>query len=405
MKRTIRRVGIGVIAFGLIAFLVYAFQPAPVPVDLGGVSRGPMILSVDEEARTRVRDIYVVSAPVTGRLLRITPDPGDQVRTGTLVAKLIPTDPSFLDVRTFRQAQAEVDRAEAAVDLARAELDRANAQLAFASSELKRARPLRQRNAISEAQLDQAVLNERAAAATVKSAGATLKAREADLESARARLLTPADAEEDGTPPEAGVVQVLSPVDGRILRILQESEIIVLAGTPLVEVGDPNGDLEILVELLSTDAVKVEVGQRVIIKDWGADPALEGRVLRVEPFGFRKISALGVEEQRVNVVIELLDPVERRPNLKHGFRVETQIVIWESDDVVRVPSSALFRDGGEWAVFMVQNGRARLKRIDVGRNNGTVAEVVSGLSDGDRVVLYPSDRVADGSAVAQRTAN
>ncbi|MFP4003797.1 MAG: efflux RND transporter periplasmic adaptor subunit, partial [Alphaproteobacteria bacterium] len=234
----------------------------------------------------------------------------------------------------------------------------------------------------------------------LETAKATVRVRQAQLDQARARLIDPAEAGRDDEP--AGVLAIRAPVNGRILRVLQESESVVAAGTPLVEIGDPRGDLEIVAELLSADAVRVSPGDRVIIGKWGGDAPLSGRVERVEPFGRTKISALGVEEQRVNVIVSLEEGPERRASLGHGFRVEVRIVVWEEDDVLRVPSSALFRQEGDWAVFAVRDGKARLTRVAVGRNNGRRAQVLKGLKEGDRVVLYPPNDVADGVRVAQR---
>ncbi len=402
-KLLFRRLIMGAVSLGIVAFLVYAFQPAPVPVDIGSVSAGPMVVTVDEEAKTRVRDIYTVSAPVTGRLLRIASEAGDPVRAEeTVLATILPSDPSFLDARSVTQAEADVRSAEAALALAQADVERAQAELDFAQAELTRARELRRRGTISQAALDRAQLDVRSASASLRTAEANVQVREAQLENARAQLLNPAEAEEMDPSPRAGVIQVRAPVEGRVLRVLQESEAVVVAGTPLLELGDPRNDLEVEVELLSTDAVLVEPGQRVIIDDWGGPQPLRGEVERVEPFGFTKISALGVEEQRVRVIVQFLDGPERRLSLGHGFRVEVGIVIWESENALRVPASALFRDGESWAVFAVRSGVANLVPIEIGRMNGEVAEVLSGLTAGDAVVLYPSDRVADGASVSQR---
>jgi HlyD family secretion protein len=401
-KKFFRRILIGVVVIGLAGFLYYSFQPSSVPVDQGAVSRGPMIVTVDEEARTRVREVYAVSAPVTGRLLRIEAEAGDPVAADeTIIATILPSDPSILDVRSRSQAEADVRAAQAALTLAQAEVERAKAQLDYVRGELARARELSRRGNVSEAALDKAKLDVRSAEAAYRTAQATVKVREAQLENARALLTDPRDGSSSPAS-RVGVMVVRAPVSGRVLQLMQESETVVLAGTPLVEIGDPQNDLEVEVELLSTEAVQVKPGQRVIIHDWGGAPNLRGEVERVEPFGFTKISALGVEEQRVRVIIQFHDAPDQRESLGHGFRVETQIVTWEEADVLRVPASALFRQGESWAVFRVRNGVVRLVLIEVGRNNAEMAEVKSGLDAGDSVVLYPSDRISDGISVTAR---
>ncbi len=401
MKRQVRWIVWGGLGAVLLVFLIWAFRPAPVPVDLGTVTSGTLTVTVDEEARTRIRDIYVLSAPVGGRVLRIDAEPGDPVLAReTVIATILPTDPSFLDARSLGEAEAAVHSAEAALALAEAELERARAEYTFAQTELTRARELRTRGTISEAALDRANLDLRSARANRRTAEATVEVRSAELDSARARLVNP---EGNGSEPTgSGIVTVRSPVNGRVLQVRQESESVVLAGTPLADVGDPETDLEILCELLSTDAVKVAPGARVIIDDWGGDRPLRGEVERVEPFGFTKFSALGVEEQRVNVIIQFLDPPEDRLELAHGFRVEARIVTWEGDDVLRVPASALFRAGSDWAVFTVERGRARLRVVEIGQRTAELAQVVSGLEPEDSVVLFPSDRITDGVAVTAR---
>ncbi len=403
MKKTLRRVAGGGLALVLLVFLVWAFRPTPVPVDLGTADEGSLVVTVDELGRTRVREIYVISAPVAGRLLRIDSEPGDPVLAQqTIVATILPNDPAFLDARSLGEAEAAVRSAEAALALAEAEEERAKAELDFAQSELTRARQLRERGTVSQAALDRAELDIRSAEAILRTAQATVRVRRAELESARARLVNPAQGSDEDMPERAGVVTVRSPVSGRILRVRQESESTVLAGTPLVDVGDPRNDLEIVVELLSTDAVQVTSGARVIIDDWGGPEPLSGEVSRIEPFGFTKISALGVEEQRVNVVIQILDSPESRLSLAHGFRVETRIVVWEADDVLRVPASALFRQGPDWAVYQVIDGRARITPVNPGRTNGTMTQILEGLEAGDVVVLFPGERLTDGVSVTER---
>jgi len=405
-RRLFRRI-LTVGLLGLFAgFLAFAFRPQPVPVDIGTVTNGPMNVTVAEEAKTRVRDVYVVSAPVTGRLLRIEQEAGDAVEARTtIVAAMLPSDPSFLDVRSMTEAEAGVRSATAALALAKAEVNKAAAEVKFAELELKRARELVRKKAASKAALDRAELELRSSEATLQMSRAAVQAREADLETARARLIDPTRATELEDPQQNGIVSVRAPVSGRILRLIQESETVVTAGTALIEIGDPRGDLEIVVELLSTDAVQVKEGNRVIIEKWGGEGNLAGIVDRIEPFGFTKVSALGVEEQRVNVILQFTGPPERRVTLGHGFRVDVRIVVWEEKGVVRVPSSALFRDGDAWAVFKYDGETAQQVAVKIGRNNGVVAQVLDGLSVDDQVVLYPSDQVSDGVRIASRAEN
>lgn len=385
--------------------LVFAFWPRPMMVDMGEVTRGSMTVTIDEEGRTRVHDAYVLSTPVTGRLLRVDVQPGDAVVRGeTVVAQMLPSNPAALDLRTREQALAQVTAAEAALRLARAELNKAIADQELARSELQRTRRLREDAMVSQAELDLAVREARAADAQLATAEAAIAMREADLANARAQLISFRD---DG-PVAAGSaraqeqIPIYAPATGRVLQVMQESETTLAAGTPIMEIGDIENDLEVVVELLSSDAVQVSPGDRVIFEDWGGPSILKGVVERVDPWGFTKFSALGVEEQRVNTIIRFVDAPQARRTLGHGYRVEAQIIVWADDDALTVPSSALFRDGKDWAVFQVQDGKAILRRVEIGRNNGIEAQVVSGLKPGDRVVLYPPSGLSEEAVVAQR---
>jgi HlyD family secretion protein len=384
-----------VIAAGLGA----AFWPRAVVVDIVAAERSALVVTVDDEGETRVRDVYVVSAPITGRMRRIELRAGDAVDAAdTVVASIEPIDPAFLDPRSEAQARADVRAAESADALARAEVEQAQAELDFASQEVERARELVRQGMISQRELDAAERAYRTRRASLNTARAAHEMRLFQLERARAALVSPAD----GRSGACACVALRSPVTGRILRVLQESEGVVAAGTPLVEIGDPR-DLEIVVDLLSVDAVKVETGQRVIIDGWGGHKPLEGRVELIEPFGFTKVSALGIEEQRVNVVIELTSPLDDWARLAHGYQVDARIVLSEGQDVLTLPLTALFRDGDAWAVFVEARGRAELRHVEIGRRNGVSAEITTGLANGERVVLHPSDRVADGVRIAART--
>lgn len=382
------------LAIAVAAGLVYAFLPQPVPVELAEVVRGPLAVSVADDAKTRVRELYVVSAPVPGRVLRIEGKVGDPVIADrTVLASLLPTDPAFWDARTRAELEATRDAAQAALGQARADVRRRQAELELARSEFDRSRTLFEKGHTAEAALDRARSVVRTAEAALAVAQAMIKQRESELAAARAALMTPsAEGRADAA---SCCFTVRSPVSGAILQLMQESEAVVAAGAPLVAVGDPE-KLEIVADLLSTDAVRVSPGDAVRIVRWGGEGVLGGRVRRIEPFGVTKVSALGIEEQRVNVLIDPTDPPARWRRLGHGYQVEVEIVIWQSADAVQVPLGALFRQGEAWAVFRVEDGRARVRAIEVGHMNDRAVEVLEGLAPGDRVVVHPSDRVRDG---------
>lgn len=387
-------------ALALIVLMWWLFRPTPVAVDFATIGRGALSVSVSDEGETRVKDVFQVSAPVPGLMRRIELEPGDAVEAqSTAVARIEPSDPSFLDVRTEAEARATVRAAEAARAYAAAEVERATAELEFAQSELKRFQGLAERNSISANDLDAAERRARIAAAGLDEVKARLRVQNFELERAQARLLAPSTARSRRE--KCDCVTVYSPVSGRVLRVLKESEGVVEPGTPLIEVGDPD-KLEVVVDLLSTDAVRVKPGQRAVLDAWGGGAPIEAVVRRVEPSGFTKISALGIEEQRVNVIIDFAKSPEGRAGLGHGYRVEPRIILWESPDVLKVPLSALFRQGESWAVFLEDGGRARLQSAEIGQQDGIEAEVLSGLSPGQRVVINPGDRVSAGSRLRER---
>ena len=384
--------------------LTAAFWPRPTPVDMGLVIAQPLVVTIDEEGRTRVADAYVVSTPVAGRLQRVEVRPGDPVERGvSIVAHMLPTNPAALDVRTREQARAAVTAAEAALRVAQADLNAARASGDLAEAELDRTRQLQERDIASDAALERAEQTARIARANVDTAEAAIAVREADLANARAQLIGFDDqglADAVGT--GADDIPLYAPADGRILRVIQQSETTLPAGAPIMEIGDIAGDLEVVVELISSDAVQVAEGDRVIIEDWGGTVDLAGVVTRVDPFGVTKFSALGVEEQRVTVVVALSSPAEERGNLGHGFRVEARVVIWETDEALTVPASALFRIRDGWAVFRVDDGVAAQVLVEIGRSDGLLTQVLGGLANGDTVILYPSAAISEGSAVTQR---
>ena len=396
-----RNFWLGLVVVALAGGFTYAFWPQPVPVDMAIIERGDMLVTIDGDGQTRVREIYVVSAPIPGRVLRIDIHAGDEVTAGkTLLATIRPTDPTFLDRRARLQAESTVKAAEAAFALARAERARVQAELDFARAELGRARKLAARGNLSQRDLDRAVLHERTAVAALAQSKAALSMRSYELETAQAALIQPGA---DGAPAEGATccVDVLAPVDGKVLRVLHESEAVVAAGMPLLELGNP-ADLEVVVDLLSGDAVRVATGAVVAIEDWGGGNALVGQVRRIEPSGFTKVSALGIEEQRVNVIVDFTESREHWLKLGHGYRVEARIEEWRGAGLLKLPLGALFRDGDDWAVFAVVDGRAVLRRISIGHRNGREAEILDGLGEGDVVVLHPGDRISEGVRIAQR---
>ncbi len=402
-QRRMILMAVGVILFILLFYV--AFRPQPLLVDFGTVTRGPMAVSVRDEGQTRVKEIYTVSAPIAGRALRIDADVGDAVEAfQTVVASIQPTSPSFLDIRTRAQAEAAVKVAEAAQSLAQAEVARTEAELEFAQSELRRTESLFKRGNVSESARDRAQLEVKTKQSALKTAEAALRVKEYELETARASLIDPGSPNLPNPSEESCCIPIYAPVNGKVLQILHESEGVVNAGMALIEIGDPR-ELEVVVDLLSTDAVKVKQGAPAYLENWGGADILEARVRRIEPFGYTKISALGVEEQRVNVVLDITDDPTKWDSLGHGFRVETQIITWQSDDVLRVPLGALFRDQEKQAVFVVEDGYAVLRHIEIGHINETQVEVLGGLEETAQVIMHPSDLVSDGIAVAQRLIN
>jgi HlyD family secretion protein len=396
---TMRGLSWGMAGAVVAAALVWAFLPRPVGVDVAAVERGALEVTVEDEGVTRIRDVYVVSAPTSGRMLRSELTVGDAVVGGrTVLARFEPSDPSLLDLRSRRVGEATVEAAQAAVGLAEAQLVQARSQLAFLRGDLERAVELAARRTISERALDKARLDVATGEAGVKGAEATLEVRRRELETARAQLLEPQGG---GARRPDCCIALAAPVDGRVLKILQESEQIVQAGSPLIEIGDPR-DLEISVDLLSRDAVRVTPGAPARIDAWGGPEPLTARVRRVEPTGFTKVSALGIEEQRVKVILDPDGPAEAWARLGHGYRVVARITVKRVEGAVLAPIAALFRSGERWAVFTVTGERARLVPVELGERNARFAVVAAGIGEGARVILHPAGELADGAAVAPR---
>jgi HlyD family secretion protein len=390
-------------AAGLGALAWLAMTPEPVPVDLAPVTRGPMEVTVNADGTTRIRDVFEVSAPVTGRALRSPVEVGEAVIAGeTVVAVVQPGEPAFLDIRSRSQAEAAVKEAEAALKLAETAIAKAEADLRYSESQLERVRGLYDRGAVPRSQLDDAVLSRDIALAQYDSALAARDMRESELDRQRAMLIEPNAMPLDRMAEEC-CVRITAPVSGRVLDVVNESARTVQAGAPLLTVGRLD-DLEIVVDLLSSDAVRVAPGARAHVERWGGAGTLEAALREIEPAAFTKVSALGIEEQRVRALLDFTTPPEERAALGHNYRVYVRIVEWAADNVLRVPIGALFRADADWAVFVAADDTARLRRIEIGQRNGDWAELRAGLDAGERVVLHPSDRVADGAAIVDRAA-
>jgi HlyD family secretion protein len=382
----------------VVALLLFlALRPRPIEVEVAQVTRGAMRVTVDEEGRTRIREKFLVTAPVGGRLSRIELEPGDRVTRGQVLATIGAEPAPLLDARTRAERAARVEAAQAAQAQARAEEQKAAAMLRHAESELKRVRPLNKAGAISDADLDTFETQASSASEAHRAAEHAVTMAASELAAARASLLESTG----GEPARGRAVDVRAPVDGVVLRRLRESESVVPAGEAIVEIGDPLL-LEIVADFLSTDAVRIAQGAAVVVDQWGGGTSLAGRVRRVEPSGFTKISALGVEEQRVNVLVDFRDPAEAWKALGDGYRVEVRVVLWDGANVLKVPIGSLFRRGEAWAVYVASESRVELRLVKIDHRTDREAEVTSGLREGDTVILHPSDALTAGSRITPR---
>jgi HlyD family secretion protein len=400
VKKLRRRLVPFIVVLLLAGLLGYAFWPRPAEADLARAVRGPLRVTVDEDGKTRIRERYMVSAPLTGRLQRVALHAGDRVTAGkTLLASIEPCDPALLDARARAEAEARVESAEATQRQAGAKLERDRTAHDHAAGEVRRTHRLLPTGGASQQDYADALNKERLAREELKTAQFAVQVADFELKVARAALKrtrerSPGEAED-------WRFDILSPVSGCVLRVLQESTAVVTPGKEILEVGDPS-DLEAAVDVLSSDAVKVVPGAKVSLEHWGGDEPLPGRVRLVEPAGFLKKSALGVEEQRVNVIIDFVGPPARYERLGDAYRVEARIVVWEAEDVLKVPAGALFRQGDDWVVYAVEDGRAQLRRVQTGRSNGLETEVRAGLAEGETVILHPGDKIKPGARVAAR---
>jgi HlyD family secretion protein len=395
-----KRRRIFVIAVGVVVLLLlaYGFLPKPVPVDTAPASRGPLRVTVEEEGRTRVKDRFVVSAPVPGYLRRITLEVGDPVTKEQQVALLEPLRSTVLDPRSRAEAEAVEAAARAALEAAQEKARAATADADYAKERAERMKKLHEGGYVARDEYDQADAEAKRTGALRLSADAAVVAAKADLERAEA-VLRHSAAQGPGNTGET--VMVRSPVSGRVLKRHRESAGVVNSGDALLDIGDPR-NLEVYAEVLSADAVKIRKGTPVLFERWGGETALEGKVRVVEPAGFTKVSSLGVEEQRVNVIVDFTSPPDVWQGLGDGYRLDASFIIWESKDVLQVPASALFRKGEGWAVFAVENKHARLREVETGKRNGLQAEILSGINAGEVVIVHPDDAVRDGVKVKVR---
>lgn len=400
MKITRKRILYLAVGLVVAALVVHALKPKPVAVDLAQATRGPMRLTIDEDGETRIKERYMIYAPIGGRLQRISLDSGDPVTADqTILATIEPRDPALLDPRDRAELEARVSAARATVEQTRAQSLKANSDADLAQGELDRAAKLVKTGAISRQEFDDKSHRADAAREAARSAESAVRVAEFQLKQAEAAYTRSAPGATEGSPNWS--FPIPSPITGTVLRVLQESAKVVQPGDQLLEIGNP-GDLEIWIDVLTTDAVKARPGDEVVIEHWGGETPLEARVRRIEPAGFTKISALGVEEKRTWIVADLTDDREKWSALGDNYRIEARIVIWQANDVLKIPSGALFRHRDGWAVFRVIAGKAELHPIKIGHDNGLEAEVLDGLSPGDLIIVHPSDQITNGLNVTVR---
>lgn len=379
----------------LVAFLVWVLMPAPVAVEIGVVSRGPLEETVDEQAKTRIRDHYVLSAPLTGELERITLKEGDPIIADQTVARLHPVVPALLDSRTELELRSRVDAARAAQERAAARQAQAQVALEQARLEVERSRKLAESKLIATAKLESDELSYLMAQRELDTANADVHVARHDVDVAVAAV----SRAHEGPRTDADWL-LKAPIAGRVLRVQQKSAGTVSVGAPLIEFGDLT-DLEVVIEQLTNEATRVAPGAPVRFDNWGGAEPLVGRVRRIEPWGFTKVSALGVEEQRVNILVDLMSPHEQWASLGEGYRLDAHIQVYRNDDALRLPTGALFRVGDQWTVYSVDSrDRAHQVPVRVDHRGPIFAEVLGGLTDGARVILYPGDTIRDGVRVA-----
>lgn len=390
-----RRIALALLATLVAVGLFLGFRPQSIEVELGAAHRAPLRVTIEQEGRTRVLDRYVVAAPVSGYARRVMLEVGQAVERGATLIELEPLRAEVLDVRRRAEAQARIAAAAASVSAAEQRVHAATSLASLAQKELLRVRALRPAGFVSGTAEDRATSEAERSAAELRSAQFAVATARHELEAARAAVQYAAS----GSSTE--LVAIRAPVDGRVLKIPHKSEGTVTTGQPLIEIGDPRA-LEVEVDVLSADAVRLHPGTRVVFERWGGEGVLEGMVRMIEPAGFTKVSALGVDEQRVWVIVAFTSPPAQWQRLGDGYRVEASFIIWETSNVLQIPASALFRDGDGWMAFAVEQGKAVKRRVKIGQRNGLSAQVLSGLQAGEQVIVHPDDRVREGVRVTPR---
>jgi HlyD family secretion protein len=405
----------------VVAGVVYSL-PSPLEVQVAVVAISDLQVTVNEDGKTRIRESYVVSTPVAGRLQRIELKPGDTViKNETLIGVMEPSNPDLLDARSMAQTQARLKAAEAAISRAKTRVERSKNSLDFSESEFGRAKRLFDAKSISQSEFERSQADYRSFSDEYRSAQFDLDIATFERDQAQAALMQYKQDPAEGAPADTtaknlestdesetkaanvdATFEIHSPISGKVLRVFQESATVISAGARLMEIGDP-ADLEVVIDVLSSDAVKIQPGQKVAFEQWGGDAPLNGIVRLVEPAAFQKVSALGVEEQRVNILIDFAESNTAVATLGDGFRVEARIVIWEGRQLVTVPTSAIFRIGDQWTVFRMIDGIARTTPVEIGKRNDLFAEVLSGLKPGDTVIVHPSDLLVEGKKVKPKT--
>lgn len=395
MKFTIKTLlwGVLLIAIGIVAAL--SMNPTPVAVEFATAKTGPLRVFVQEDGKTRIREKYTVSAPVSGRVSRIELNPGDLCTEKTLLAVILPSDPAILDARARAEALAQVQAAESAVKRAKSAREQAKINFELSQSKFERAKKLLASKAVSQDEFDILEAERLSDAQSIQTTQFDEEIAQYEWEMAKAAVQQFDSQDED---PSVNPFELFSPITGRVLRVIQESSAVVAVGTPLIEIGDPR-NLEIEIDVLSTDAVRIKQGSEVSVEHWGGDTPLTGYVRVVEPGAFTKVSSLGVEEQRVNVIADFNEPPERIASLGDGYRVEARITVNHLNEALLIPNSALFRHQREWHVLAIVDGKAELREVVIGLQNDAQTQITGGLTDGERVIVYPSDTLKPGSPV------
>ena len=396
-----RTVILGVLGLAIVGALAWvALREEPVPVDMATVGRGPLRVTIDADGQTRIREVYEIASPIAGIALRSPVRVGDATIAGeTLVAVVEPVAPALLDARSRQQAEAAVREAEAARAVAESQVRQAEEDLSYAKTQFDRAQTLVERGVATTTQLEDATQRVAVSEAALDAARSNLRLAEGSVARAEAALIEPTDPAVERA--EDCCVRLVAPIDGRVLSVPVISERPVLPGATLATIGAPE-DLEIVADLLSSDAVRLEPGAPALVERWGGPDALDARLVRIEPSARTKVSALGIEEQRVDAIFEIVSPPEDRRGLGDGFAVFLRIVEWQPDDTVQVPLSALWRSGEDWAVFVVDDGVAVRREVEIGRRNAREAQVLTGVAPGEVVVTHPSDEVTSGTAIVDR---